>query len=399
MAQEWRHHSGRNLRNLQHQQHDGERCWHLRCHCHQRLRQRLFRDPATLNIHSLNINPTSQNFSASGSNGIVNVNSTGSCGWTATSNASWIKITSGASGTGNGTVGFNVAANSGAQRSGTITIAGKTFTITQDGAPGGGTIQFLSTTTFVGEAGVGAVVTVTRSGDTSATSAVDYRTTDTDTFTVGCADAVNNLGGAFGRCDFAFSLDTIIFAAGETTKTIIVPIIDDSWTESNETLGIVLSNPVGATLGSPSTSIVSITDNDSVNGPNPIFTTPFFVRLHYLDFLSREPDPSGFSAWSAVLNTCSDVNNNPACDRLLVSSSFFGSQEFQLKGYFVYRFYKLAFNRLPTYGEMVVDMRSVTGQTANEVFQKRRRSRTHLHCGLNSSICTAHSPTLSTWLL
>jgi hypothetical protein len=47
------------------------------------------------------------------------------------------------------------------------------------------------------------------------------------------------------------------------------------------------------------------------------------------------------------------------------------SQEFQLKGYFAYRFFKLAFNRLPTYSEIVVDMRAVTGQTANEVFLKK----------------------------
>jgi hypothetical protein len=114
---------------------------------------------------------------------------------------------------------------------------------------------------------------------------------------------------------------------------------------------------------------VSITDNDAVNGPNPIFTTPFFVRQHYLDFLSREPEIG--EPWSAVLNNCSDVNNNPACDRLTVSGAFFGSPEFQLKGYFVYRFCKLAFNRLPTYSEIVVDMRAVTGQTANEVFQKK----------------------------
>ena len=88
---------------------------------------------ATLNVHTLNINPTSQNFSASGSNGIVNVSSSGSCGWTATSNASWIGITSGASGTGNGTVGFTIAANTGAQRTGTLTIVGQTFTVMQDG--------------------------------------------------------------------------------------------------------------------------------------------------------------------------------------------------------------------------------------------------------------------------
>lgn len=89
--------------------------------------------PATLNVHTLNINPTSQNLSASGSNGIVNVNATGSCGWSAASNASWITITSGSSGTGNGTVGFTVSANTGAQRTGTLTIAGQTFTVVQDG--------------------------------------------------------------------------------------------------------------------------------------------------------------------------------------------------------------------------------------------------------------------------
>jgi hypothetical protein len=72
-----------------------------------------------------------------------------------------------------------------------------------------------------------------------------------------------------------------------------------------------------------------------------------------------------------VLNNCSDVNNNPLCDRLIVSAAFFGSPEFQLKGYFVYRFYKLAFNRLPNYTEIVTDMRAVTGQTPAEVFQKK----------------------------
>ena len=45
-------------------------------------------------------------------------------------------------------------------------------------------------------------VTVTRSGDTSGAATVDYKTTDTDTFTVGCSDTLNNLGGAYGRCDY-----------------------------------------------------------------------------------------------------------------------------------------------------------------------------------------------------
>jgi hypothetical protein len=148
-----------------------------------------------------------------------------------------------------------------------------------------------------------------------------------------------------------------------------VPIINDSIAEGPETFSVVLSNPTGAELGTPATETVTIIDDDPVTGPNPIFTTPFFVRQHYLDFLSREPEAG--EPWTAVLNNCSDVNNNPLCDRLTVSGAFFGSPEFQLKGYFVYRFYQVSFNRLPLYAEIVSDMRAVTGQTPAEVFQKK----------------------------
>jgi hypothetical protein len=53
------------------------------------------------------------------------------CGWTATSNVTWISITSGSSGVGDGTVNYSVAANGGVRRSGTITIAGQVFTVKQ----------------------------------------------------------------------------------------------------------------------------------------------------------------------------------------------------------------------------------------------------------------------------
>ena len=53
------------------------------------------------------------------------------CSWTAASGAPWITILSGASGTGNGTVGFLVGVNLTGQRSGTITIGGRTFTVIQ----------------------------------------------------------------------------------------------------------------------------------------------------------------------------------------------------------------------------------------------------------------------------
>ena len=80
---------------------------------------------------SLSISPQSAEVPAAGGSGKVSVNGTGGCGWTAASNVAWIQVTAGASGSGNGEVSYTVLASSGAARSGTITIAGQTFTVTQ----------------------------------------------------------------------------------------------------------------------------------------------------------------------------------------------------------------------------------------------------------------------------
>jgi len=82
--------------------------------------------------------PTSQSFDSTGGNGSVNVTAPSSCSWTALSNSpNFITITSGSSGTGNGTVAFSVSANASTnQRTGTMTIAAQTFTVTQAGAQG-----------------------------------------------------------------------------------------------------------------------------------------------------------------------------------------------------------------------------------------------------------------------
>lgn len=80
------------------------------------------------------ISPSSASPTAAATTGTVTVTAGTGCAWTATSGAAWLTITSGASGSGNGTVGYSVAANTGAARSGTMTIAGRTFTVNQAGA-------------------------------------------------------------------------------------------------------------------------------------------------------------------------------------------------------------------------------------------------------------------------
>ncbi len=62
---------------------------------------------------------------------------TSGCAWTAVSNASWLTIVSGSSGTGNGTVSYSIEANSSlVPRTGTLVIAGQTITVTQLGTAG-----------------------------------------------------------------------------------------------------------------------------------------------------------------------------------------------------------------------------------------------------------------------
>jgi hypothetical protein len=89
---------------------------------------------------SFALSPAAAQTSAAGGPGSVAVSaSASSCPWTAARNVSWINLTSGSSGTGNGTVVYTVEPNTAAtSRAGTLTIAGLTFTVTQAGASGAG---------------------------------------------------------------------------------------------------------------------------------------------------------------------------------------------------------------------------------------------------------------------
>jgi Putative binding domain, N-terminal/Viral BACON domain len=89
------------------------------------------------NAGHIALSPTSQNVGAAGGTGSTTVSTNTVCLWSAVSNVPWITITSDANGIGNGSVAFAVAANLGASRTGTLTIAGQAFTVTQAAVVGG----------------------------------------------------------------------------------------------------------------------------------------------------------------------------------------------------------------------------------------------------------------------
>ncbi len=77
------------------------------------------------------ISPTSASFTSKGETSLVSVMvSSSTCAWTASENLSWVSLST-TGGTGTGTVIVSVSTNTGDVRSGSIIIAGKTYSISQ----------------------------------------------------------------------------------------------------------------------------------------------------------------------------------------------------------------------------------------------------------------------------
>ncbi len=115
-----------------------------------------------------------------------------------------------------------------------------------------GTLQFSTDTFRVGEVNGMAWITVTRTTESDdatvyGTAAVDYTTTD---------------GTAMADVDYVSVSKTITFTGSLTETTFVIPILQDTIMEGDETVNLTLSNPTsGATLGSPSTATLIITGN------------------------------------------------------------------------------------------------------------------------------------------
>ncbi|MBC8031048.1 MAG: DUF4214 domain-containing protein [Pyrinomonadaceae bacterium] len=213
-----------------------------------------------------------------------------------------------------------------------------TFNWNLPGGPGPNTVQFSASTANVNEAPNATIkvdLAVTRTGDTAGAASVKYATNDATPQT------------ATDRSDYEATAGTLRFDGGETSKTITVFIVDDSFNESAETFNVTLSSPVACTLGSTTTVTVTITSDDAPNAPNPFSNAEFFVRQHYLDFFNRAPDTGGLGFWVNQITSC---GADAACidvKRANVSAAFYLSIEFQETGYLVYRMYKAGYGNLP----------------------------------------------------
>jgi uncharacterized delta-60 repeat protein len=106
------------------------------------------------------LDPLGTNFSDAGGSGSFDVITPTACAWMAQSNVTWISITSGASGSGNGTASYSVAANTDSTpRTGTVTVADQTLTITQSAV--GFTLRIDNVSPKAGRVAGGQTITLT----------------------------------------------------------------------------------------------------------------------------------------------------------------------------------------------------------------------------------------------
>jgi len=219
------------------------------------------------------ISPTTRAHGSGAESATVAVTTASGCSWSASSNASWITITSGSSGTGNGTVGYTVAANStGSQRTGSVTIAGQIFAVTQAAA---GTCAYLisPTTRSHGSGAESATVAVTTASGCSwsASSNASWITitsgsSGTWNGTVGYTIAANSTGSLrTGSLTIAGQIFSVTQTAGTCTYLISPTARSHGGGAENATVAVTAASSCSWTAAS-NASWIAITSGSSGTG-------------------------------------------------------------------------------------------------------------------------------------
>jgi hypothetical protein len=143
------------------------------------------------------------------------------------------------------------------------TVSTNSIVSSQITAPVAGSFAF-SASTYSGAENAGSVtITVTRTANTNVAASVNYATSN---------------GSAIAGSDYTAASGTFNFAAGETSKSFVVSISNDTVVESDETVAMALSSPTaGATLGTPSTATLTIVSDDLPDRTPPTVTSAAFI--------------------------------------------------------------------------------------------------------------------------
>ena len=181
------------------------------------------------------------------------------------------------------------------------TPTSQTVTISNDDSQP--TLSWQSSAVSVSEAAgsVGLVVQLSTAATSNVT--VNYATT---------------AGTATAGSDYTTASGSLTFLPGETSKTVNVPITNDSAQESNETFIVALSSPSNATLGTPASTTVTIVDDDTPGGVGTTFYDYDTLGNRYLrgTTTSYGPQTTPCKAGPHAIRTfgsttyCYDANGN-----------------------------------------------------------------------------------------
>jgi sugar lactone lactonase YvrE len=237
-------------------------------------------------------------------------------------------------------------------------------------------VEFSQSSYTVAEGAGFLKITVTRNGDISAPASIKYATGDQTDANFRCDPTTPGQATIYAsrKCDYHIAVGTLRFAAGEGTKQFTLSLVDDAYVEIPETFTLTLSNPSNTAVGQNSTATVTINDNDTYGQPNPIDNTSFFVRQLYVDLLSREPDPAGWTGWTNRIDLCGLPGQAPPpCDRVTVAGDgFLRSGEFFDRQFFVIRLYRTGLGRILRY-EDVGDLAYVSGFLTTEQLELNKQ--------------------------
>ncbi len=223
---------------------------------------------------SYNVTPTTRAMPVGGGNSTFSVATTTGCAWTAASQAGWITVTSGSNGSGNGTVGFTAAANTGAARSGTILIAGQTVSVTQP-APTTCSYNVTPTTRAMPVGGGNSTFSVATAAGCAWTSdseagwiTITSGESGTGNGTVGFSAAANTGPARSGTLVIAGQDVTVTQPSGGTCTYQVSPLSPTALSTGG-TVNITVTTQSGCTWSaaeSPNVSWVSITSGASGTG-------------------------------------------------------------------------------------------------------------------------------------
>lgn len=122
-----------------------------------------------------------------------------------------------------------------------------------------GSLEFNAATYAVSESATNATVVVRRKGGTFGSVSVGYTTVSG--------------GTAASGADYAEVSGTLTFKEGETFQSFLVPIVNDTLVESDETVFVALTNFTGALVGNQPSATINIKSDDSmISFSSPVYT-------------------------------------------------------------------------------------------------------------------------------